>query len=99
MTKLINIFMLAGEEISQLSSSTQILIFIISIGAAFFSIKDAIQSYKSLKSQTKENRKKNKILEQILNQKIKQNFQEYRLANPQSNVNEDSYQHKIIKFK
>jgi hypothetical protein len=52
-----------------------------------------------LKSQTKENRKKNKILEQILNQKIKQNFQEYGLANPQNNFNEDSYQHKIIKFK
>jgi ABC-type multidrug transport system fused ATPase/permease subunit len=68
MTQIINIFMLAGEEISGLSSSTQILLLVVSIIAFVSSILMTYESYKDLRRIFKENKEKEKRWERVLQQ-------------------------------
>jgi len=68
MTQIIDIFMLAGEEISALSSSTKILFTVVLMFAFVSSIIMTYESYKDLRRISKENKEKKKRWERVLQQ-------------------------------
>jgi len=92
MTQIVDIFMLAGEEISYLSSSTKTILMIVLLIASIISIKQTYDSYKDLKEMFKAERKRKKRWERVLQQA------ENELRGiPTSST--EGYQQQKIKFK
>jgi hypothetical protein len=92
MKQIIDIFMAAGEEISGLSFSTQMILLALYVTAFVLSILKTIEIYKDLIAMIREDSEKKKRWERVLQQAEKQ------VNDFQSNSAED-YQQQKIRFK
>lgn len=66
MTQIIDIFMVAAEEISNLSPLTQVIVFFVFITALFLSSLKAYENYKEIKTIIKERKEDKKRWDQVL---------------------------------